>query len=220
MHQTTDLNMEKNILEENEKIAEENEDIFSEKGVRAFNILGAIGSGKTSLIERLKEGISEENKKVGAIAGDLNGKDDYNRFKKKDMSAVAVNTGKDCHLDAHYVSHALEDLELKELDYLFIENVGNLICPVDFPLGTENDVVIVSVTEGDDMIRKHPLIFSRSDLTVLNKVDLAEPMDVDIEVIERDFEEINPHGELIKTNAKDGTGIEKVAEYLEIPFEG
>ncbi len=214
MHQTTDLEMEKNILEENEKIAKKNRDLFSEKNVRAFNILGAIGSGKTSIIEKLKERMDEQ---VGAIAGDLNGKDDYHRFKEKGMSAVAINTGKDCHLDAHYVTHALEDLDLNALDYLFIENVGNLICPVDFPLGTESDLVIVSVTEGDDMIRKHPLIFSRSDLTILNKIDLAEPMDVDIEIIERDFEEVNPHGTLIKTNAKEGYGIDEVAEHLNLP---
>jgi len=215
MHKTTHMDMEKNILEENERIAEKNKKMFEEKGVRAFNILGAIGSGKTSLIERLREGMDE---RVGAVAGDLNGKDDYERFKLKDMPAVAINTGKDCHLDAHYVSHGLEDMELDGLDFLFIENVGNLICPVDFPLGTEADVVVVSVTEGDDMIRKHPLIFSRSDLTVLNKVDLAEAMDVDIDTIEEDFEEVNPHGTMIKTNAKEGEGIEKVAEFLDLPY--
>ncbi len=215
MHKTTHMDMEKNILEENERIAEKNQKMFEEKGVRAFNILGAIGSGKTSLIERLREGMGE---RVGAVAGDLNGKDDYERFKKKDMPAVAINTGKDCHLDAHYVSHGLEDIELDDLDFLFIENVGNLICPVDFPLGTEADVVVVSVTEGDDMIRKHPLIFSRSDLTVLNKIDLAEAMDVDIDTIEEDHGEVNPHGTLIKTNAKKGKGIEKVAEFLDLPY--
>ncbi len=215
MHKTTDMDMEKNILEENEKIAEKNRKMFEENNVRAFNILGAIGSGKTSLIERLKEGMDE---RVGAVAGDLNGKDDYERFKQKDMPAVAINTGKDCHLDAHYVSHGLEDIEMDDIDYLFIENVGNLICPVDFPLGTEADVVVVSVTEGDDMIRKHPLIFSRADLTVLNKVDLAEAMDVDIDIIEEDHKEINPHGTLIKTNAKDGKGIGDVAEFLDIPY--
>ncbi len=217
MHKTTDMDMEKNILEENEKIAKSNSDLFQEKGVRAFNILGAIGSGKTSLIERLKEGMDQ---KVGALAGDLNGKDDYERFKKKDMPAVAINTGKDCHLDAHYVNHGLEDIDLEVLDFLFIENVGNLICPVDFPLGTEADVVVVSVTEGDDMIRKHPLIFSRADLTVLNKIDLAEAMDVDIETIEEDHREVNPHGTLIKTNAKNGKGIDKVADLLDIPYSG
>lgn len=215
MHKTTEMDMEKNILEENEKIAEKNREMFEEKGIRAFNILGAIGSGKTSLIERLKEGMDE---RVGALAGDLNGKDDYERFIEKDMSAAAINTGKDCHLDAHYVNHGLENIDLDELDFLFIENVGNLICPVDFPLGTEAEVVVVSVTEGDDMIRKHPLIFSRADLTVLNKVDLADAMNVDIETIEEDYREINPHGTLIKTNAKEGKGVDEVADFLDIHY--
>lgn len=220
MHKITEVDMEKNILEENERIADENRELFDENGVRAFNILGAIGSGKTTLIERLKEGMKDH--KVGAVAGDLSGNDDRDRFKEKDMSAVSINTGKDCHLDAHYVSHALEHLEdvvdLGVLDFLFIENVGNLICPVDFPLGTEKELVVISVTEGDDMIRKHPLIFSRSDLTVLNKVDLADAMDVDLEVIEEDYNEVNPHGTLIKTDAKKGEGIEKVADFLDLPY--
>lgn len=218
MHKITDVDMEKHILEENENIARENKELFEEKGIRAFNVLGAIGSGKTSLIERLKEGI--ESKKVGAIAGDLTGEDDSRRFKEKGMPSVSINTGKDCHLDAHYVSHALEDEEiaLDDIDILFIENVGNLICPVDFPLGTERDIVVISVTEGDDMIRKHPLIFSRSDLTILNKVDLAEAMDVDLEVIKKDYREVNPHGTLIETNAKDGEGINEVADFLDLPY--
>ncbi len=217
MHKICDVDMEKHILEENEQLAEENQKLFDDKGVRAFNFLGAIGSGKTSIIERLSEGL--DGYKAGALAGDVTGQDDHDRFVEKGMSSVAINTGKDCHLDAHYVSHALEDIDLNELDFLFIENVGNLICPVDFPLGTEADVVIVSVTEGNDMIRKHPLIFAQSDLAVVNKVDLAEPMDVDLSVIEEDFKEINPHGTLIKTNAKEGKGIEEIAEFLDIPYQ-
>ncbi|MFO7792628.1 MAG: hydrogenase nickel incorporation protein HypB [Candidatus Saliniplasma sp.] len=215
MHKVCDVDMEKNILEENEKLAEKNAELFKENGVRAFNILGAIGSGKTSVIERLSEVI--DGKKIGAIAGDLTGEDDHLRFKEKGLISTAVNTGKDCHLDAHYVSHALEDLPVKDLDYLFIENVGNLICPVDFPLGSEKNVVIISVTEGDDMIRKHPLIFAQSDITVINKVDLADMMDVELSVIEEDYERINPHGTLIRMNAKKGEGIDKLAEELDLP---
>lgn len=216
MHKVCNVDMEKNILEENEKLAQENSELFNDKGIRAFNILGAIGSGKTTIIEKLYEAM--ENRSVGAIAGDLNGEDDHQRFKKKGIESVAVNTGKDCHLDAHFVSHGMEDLPLNDLDYLFIENVGNLICPVDFPLGTENEVVIISVTEGDDMIRKHPLIFSQSDIAVVNKVDLADTMEVDLEVIKSDYEEVNPHGELVEMNAKKGEGIEKLAKLLDIPY--
>jgi len=216
MHKVCDVDMEKNILEENEKLADKNAELFKENGVRAFNILGAIGSGKTSLVERLSEGM--DGVKIGAIAGDLTGEDDHLRFRDKGLDSTAINTGKDCHLDAHYVSHALEDLPLEELDYLFIENVGNLVCPVDFPLGTEKDVVVISVTEGDDMVRKHPLIFAQSDITVVNKIDLAEMMDVELSVIEEDYKKINPHGTLIKINAKTGEGIEKLAKELDLPY--
>ncbi len=217
MHKTCDVEMEKNILEENERIAHENEHIFQENDIRAFNVLGAIGSGKTSIIERLYEGM-DGGVTGGALAGDLTGEDDYQRFVDEGMKAVAVNTGKDCHLDAHDVNHALEDLPLKELDYLFIENVGNLICPVDFPLGTERDIVMISVTEGDDMVRKHPLIFAQADVGIINKVDLAEAMDVDLDVIKQDYRNVNPHGKLIKMNAKEGKGIDKLAEELELPY--
>ncbi len=214
MHKTCDVMMEKNILEENSKLARKNAELFKDHNVRAFNILGAIGSGKTTVIEKMAEGMADT--RVGAIAGDLSGKDDYIRFKNRGIPAVAVNTGKDCHLDAHYVSHALEKLPLDDMDILFIENVGNLICPVDFPLGTEMSVVIISVTEGDDMIRKHPLIFAQSEISVLNKVDLAEIMEVDIGVIESDFNKINPHGKLIKTDARKGKGLEELSRMLKI----
>lgn len=216
MHKIVDVSMEKNILEQNQKIADKNSELFKKYGVRAFNVLGAIGSGKTTIIEKLAEGMKEEN--VGAVAGDVSGQDDYLRFIGKDMPSVAVNTGKDCHLDAHYVSHALEDFDLEELDYLFIENVGNLICPVDFPLGTEANIVVISVTEGDDMIRKHPLIFAQSDISIINKVDLADVMEVDLNVIYNDFRKINPHGELIKMDAREGKGVEKLAELLDLPY--
>ncbi|MFO7990975.1 MAG: hydrogenase nickel incorporation protein HypB [Thermoplasmata archaeon] len=216
MHKVVDVSMEKNILEQNQKIAEKNSELFKKHGIRAFNVLGAIGSGKTTIIEKLAEGMKDE--RVGAVAGDVTGQDDYLRFVGKDIPSVAINTGKDCHLDAHYVSHALEDLDLEELDYLFIENVGNLICPVDFPLGTEANIVVVSVTEGDDMIRKHPLIFAQSDISVINKVDLADVMEVDLSIIDNDFRKINPHGELIKMDAREGKGIEKLAELLDLPY--
>lgn len=216
MHKVCDVSMEKNILEENQRIADDNAQLFEEYGIRAFNILGAIGSGKTTAILRLYEGMEDKN--VGAIAGDVAGQDDRLKLTDKGIEAVSVNTGKDCHLDAHYVSHALEDLPLKKIDYLFIENVGNLICPVDFPLGTENNVVIISVTEGDDMIRKHPLIFSQSEITVINKIDLAEAMEVDLDVIAEDYDKVNPHGELIEMNAKKGKGVDELADYLDISY--
>lgn len=216
MHKICDISMEKNILHENQRIASLNQDIFREHGIRAFNVLGAIGSGKTTLVESLYQGMKEE--RVGAIAGDLTGEDDHSRFRALGMPSVSINTGKDCHLDAHLVNHALEDLPLEDIDYLFVENVGNLICPVDFPLGTEADIVVISVTEGDDMIRKHPLIFSMSGIAVLNKVDLADIMEVDLDIIRGDHGKVNPNGVLVECDARKGNGLEELAHHLKLPY--
>jgi len=130
------------------------------------------------------------------------------------IPAANVNTGKECHLDAHLVDHALEDLPLGELDYLFIENVGNLVCPVDFPLGSHKRVVVISVTEGDDMVRKHPAIFAFSDVIVINKIDLADAMEVDPKILERDARRINPAAKIIMMDARRGKGMPELMAAL------
>ncbi|MDD3748878.1 MAG: hydrogenase nickel incorporation protein HypB, partial [Candidatus Bipolaricaulis anaerobius] len=136
------------------ELASRNYQYLQERGVRAFNVMGAIGSGKTLLILRLAERLKEKGVRVGAIAGDVAGNDDHQKFVAAGLVAANLNTGDDCHLDAHRVGHALEGFPLEEVDVLFIENVGNLVCPADFPLGTAGDLVVISVTEGDDMVRK------------------------------------------------------------------
>ena len=117
-------------------------------------------------------------------------------------------------MDAHLVDHALEDLPLGELDYLFIENVGNLVCPVDFPLGSHKRVVVISVTEGDDMVRKHPAIFAFSDVIVINKIDLADAMEVDPKILERDARRINPAAKIIMMDARRGKGMPELMAAL------
>jgi len=150
------------------------------------------------------------------IAGDVAGDDDYKRFKKAGFQAVNLNTGKECHLDAHLVEHALEELDLKSIDVLFIENVGNLICPVDFPLGAEMRAVVISTTEGDDMVRKHPAIFRDADVCILNKIDLADAIGMDPNVVRRDFSAINNNSPFLTTNAKQGEGISELADTFKL----
>jgi hydrogenase nickel incorporation protein HypB len=152
--------------------------------------------------------------RAAAIAGDVSGDDDYQRFVSHGMPAANINTGKECHLDAHLVDHALEDLPLEGIDYLFIENVGNLVCPVDFPVGSHMRVVVISVTEGDDMVRKHPAIFAFSDIIVINKVDLADAMEVDVKILERDAKRINPGAKVVKMDARKGVGLDELASAL------
>ena len=206
--------MEKDILAANRQIAEDNRKLLDKHGIVAFDFLGAIGSGKTLIIEKLADLLKSKGKAVGAIAGDVSGDDDYTRFRAHGMPAANINTGKECHLDAHLVDHALEDLPLDNIQYLFIENVGNLVCPVDFPLGSHKRVVVISVTEGDDMVRKHPAIFAFSDVIVINKIDLAEAMQVDPKILERDAKRVNPAAKIILMDARHGKGLDQLAAAL------
>ena len=214
MHKVVTVDLEKDILSENRGIAAENKKHLEDHGVVAFDFLGAIGSGKTLIIERLAEHLKSQGKRAAAIAGDVSGDDDYQRFVAHGIPAANINTGKECHLDAHLVDHALEDLPLDKVDYLFIENVGNLVCPVDFPLGSHKRVVVISVTEGDDMVRKHPAIFAFSDVIVINKVDLAEAMEVDPKILETDARRANPAAKIIMMDARRGKGLAELAKAL------
>lgn len=214
MHKVVTVEMEKDILSENRHIADHNRALLDEHGIRAFDFLGAIGSGKTLIIEKLVDHLRSKGKRAAAIAGDVSGDDDYQRFVSHGIPAANINTGKECHLDAHLVDHALDDLPLEELDYLFIENVGNLVCPVDFPVGSHVRVVVISVTEGDDMVRKHPPIFAFSDVIVINKVDLAEAMDVDPRILERDARRINPGAKVIMMDTRRGKGMDELVSAL------
>lgn len=216
MHKVVTVDVEKDILSENRRIASENRQRLEEHGIVSFDFLGAIGSGKTLIIEKLIDMLKAKGKRCAAIAGDVSGDDDYQRFIRHGVPAANINTGKECHLDAHLVDHALEDLPLADLDYLFIENVGNLVCPVDFPLGSHKRVVVISVTEGDDMVRKHPAIFAFSDVIVINKVDLADAMQVDPRILERDARRTNPGATVIMMDARRGKGMDELARALGI----
>ncbi len=214
MHKVVTVDMEKDILAANRQLADENKALLEEHGIRSFDFLGAIGSGKTLIIEKLIERLKAKGKRCAAIAGDVSGDDDYRRFTSHGIPAANVSTGKECHLDAHLVDHALEKLPLQELDYLFIENVGNLVCPVDFPLGSHTRVVVISVTEGDDMVRKHPAIFAFSDVIVINKIDLADAMQVDPSVLESDARKINPRAKIVTMGARGDVGIDELLSSL------
>jgi len=207
-----DLQVGKDIYKINREIANEIRGLLDEKGIKAIDFMGSIGSGKTLIIEKLIE-LLKNDWRIGVIVGDVTGDDDYKRIKKYGVQVVNINTGKECHLDAHLIEHALENLNLEDIDLLFIENIGNLVCPADFELGSHKRGVVISVTEGDDMVRKHPLIFQISDFIVINKIDLAPYMDVSIDAILKDIERIAPK-KVFLTDAKSGKGIKELAEWL------
>jgi len=202
------------VLKRQLELAEANRGRLKTSNVTAISVLGAIGSGKTTLIERMIERLSACGISVGTVAADSAGDDDHRRFVARGASSVNLNTQDDCHLDAHRVDHAMDHLPLQEIDVLFVENVGNLICPADFPLGVEREIVVISVTEGDDMVRKHPKIFAQTDLMVVNKIDLADAVGVDPQRIVADYAEINPHGGVVLTDARHERGIEQVISAL------
>jgi len=213
MHQI-DIHLEKDIYEANNRLADANAAHLQDHGVRAFDLLGAIGSGKTSLIERLVPLIRERGLRAGAIAGDVYGDDDFQRIVALGIPAYNANTGKECHLDAHLVEHALEQMPLDDIDILFIENVGNMVCPTDFRLGAEKRIVVVSSTEGDDVVNKHPMMFRGGDIGVINKIDLAPFVGANLDRMESDIRRYNPGMKVFRTNLKTGEGLEGLLDTI------
>jgi hydrogenase nickel incorporation protein HypB len=213
MHQV-DVRIEKDLYAANDALAAENAARLAAHGVLGIDLLGAIGSGKTALIERLAPLLAGRGWRAGAIAGDVYGDDDYRRIAALGIPAVNANTGKECHLDAHIVDHAIDGLPLDEIDVLFIENVGNMVCPTDFALGAKKRVVVVSSTEGDDVVNKHPMMFRSCSIGVINKVDLAPLVGADLDRMERDMRRYNPAILVFRTNLKTGEGIAPLLEAL------
>jgi len=217
MHNITNVGMEYDVLRENNNIAHENYHMLKDHNIVSVDFMGSIGAGKTALIIKIAEKLRAKGVKVCAIAGDVTGVDDFTRMEKSGMEAVNCNTGKECHLDANMVHKTLHSVDLNNIDVLFIENVGNLVCPADFPLGTDYRVVVISTTEGDDMVRKHPDIFIHSDVAILNKIDIADAVDVDPEVIVRDYEKLTGgNKKMLKISVKKEIGIDEVIAALNL----
>ena len=212
MHMIADVEVEKNIMDANKKLAHKNLHKLEDNGIFCVDFVGAIGSGKTTLVEEI---IDNTDYKIGVLAGDVISKFDAGRIEKHDVPVVGLNTGKECHLDAHLVGHGLADLPLEDLDMVIIENVGNLICPVDFELGYHLRIVVVSVTEGDDTVEKHPIIFQTSDVVVINKVDLADAVGADADKMVADAQKLNPKVKVIKSSLKEGLGLDEIIAAIE-----
>lgn len=217
MHMITDVSMEFDVLRENSNIAHENYHLLKEHRIVSVDFMGSIGSGKTAMIIKLAEKLRAKGLKVGAIAGDVTGADDFTRMENSGILTVNCNTGKDCHLTANMIKKKLATMDLDAIDVLFIENVGNLVCPADFPLGTDYRIVVISTTEGDDMVRKHPEIFLHSDIAILNKMDIADAVGVDPKIIMNDYNKLtggNKH--IFPTSVKKDEGLDEIIELMEL----
>lgn len=207
------VQIERNLLEENDRHAARNRAEFRDKGIFAVNVVSSPGAGKTTLlVETLKR---LPDPPLGVIEGDQQTSHDAERIRRTGACAVQVNTGKGCHLDAHMVAHALERLSLPSGGLLFIENVGNLVCPAEFDLGEAAKVVILSVTEGDDKPLKYPDMFAASKLMLINKIDLIPYVDFDIERCIRYARRVNPELVVFLVSAKSGEGLSEWMSWIE-----
>lgn len=204
-----------NILQVNKQLAQKNFEILRKNNVKAIDIMGSIGAGKTSLIEKIVQKLKQKYR-IAVFKGDLTTTIDAERIGRHGVQVVTINTGRECHLDANVVARAIEKINLKEIDLLIIENVGNLICPAEFPLGTDKRIVVVSVTEGPYMIIKHPFTFMNADVMVINKKDLAETMKIDTRKLEKQAIQIKPDLKVAITNALTGEGVEKLIKAMEM----
>jgi hydrogenase nickel incorporation protein HypB len=202
------ISVEEDILAQNNLTAQRNRGFFEAKGVAVVNLMSSPGSGKTTLLE--KSILSLKGKRpVAVIEGDQQTMNDAERIDRAGAPVVQVNTGNGCHLDAEMIRQALKKLELDQDSVLFIENVGNLICPSLFDLGEQIRVVIMSVTEGDDKPLKYPTIFETADLCLINKTDLLPYVEFDIEKVKSNALAVNPLLQILELSAKTGEGMDQ-----------
>jgi hydrogenase nickel incorporation protein HypB len=203
----------KEILKANDSVAVENRDYFDRLGVRVFDVMASPGAGKTTMLlttlDRLAEGL-----RPGVIEGDLASSIDADRIAERGVPVVQINTGGNCHLDAPMIRSALEHLDVSELDLLFIENVGNLICPSNYKLGHHDAVVVSSVSEGHDKAHKYPGIFQKADVILVNKWDLAEVFEYDLDFFVQGVRMVNPDVPILPISARTGEGFEPWMEWL------
>lgn len=207
------INIFTDILEENDKIAVSNREIFRKNNVFVVNLMSAPGAGKTSLIEKTINFL-RNSIKVGVLEGDITSTIDSERFEKYSIPVVQINTGGECHLNAHMVSKALPYFRFDEIDLLIIENVGNLVCPAEFKVGEDMKVMILSIPEGHDKPKKYPLMFRESSVMIINKVDLKDFCDTDLEILKKSALDINPALEIFEVSCKTGIGLQEWSNYF------
>ncbi|TXT58952.1 MAG: putative hydrogenase nickel incorporation protein HypB [Promethearchaeota archaeon] len=207
------IETQKQVEKNNDLIAVGINDRLKERGIKSFDFVGAIGAGKTALIERLSEKFGPDHK-ILVICGDIATRVDADRIQKEFVKAIQINTGRECALNAYHVDKVLKNVNIDEFDVVFVENVGNLICPSEFMLGMDKRITVVSVTEGEWVVEKHPLLFKMSDIAVINKIDLAERLESNTEKMVKDAKDINPNIKVVLTSARTGEGVDELLDLL------
>ena len=213
---TQRINVEKSILSENKRIANENKVFFQRRNITALNLVSSPGAGKTSLLEQTIQQLKTD-KIITVIEGDQQTSRDAERIRNAGARAIQINTGKGCHLNANMVQRALAELKPEDGSYLFIENVGNLVCPANFELGEAARVAILSVTEGNDKPLKYPDIFQNTKLVIISKIDLLPYVDFDVEECKGFIRSINPSANIIELSVKTSEGMQAWLNWLSAP---
>ncbi len=201
------------ILDANDRQAQSNREHFDRYGILAVNLMSSPGAGKTTLLEKTIELLGEELR-IGVIEGDLETNRDAERIREKGAPAYQITTGQACHLDAFMVHEGIHHLPLEELDVVFIENVGNLVCPASYDVGAHLNVVLLSTTEGDDKPEKYPVMFRSAELMLITKIDLLPYMDFDIDRAIKSARSVNPKLDVIKLSSKTGKGFDMWIEFI------
>ena len=208
-----------NILDANDQMANRNRQLLDKAGVLAVNIMASPGAGKTSLIlqtlARLKDRM-----KIAVIEGDIASTIDADRIGREEVAVVQINTGGACHLDANMIGTALDSLSLEDSDLLLIENVGNLVCPAEFHTGAHKRMMLLSIPEGDDKPYKYPLMFTESEVIILNKIDLLPYLDFDTAAFKQAVTGLNPKVKIFPVSCKTGEGIPEWTSWLESELGG
>jgi len=200
------------ILDKNDHEAGHNRSHFDSHGVLAINLMSSPGSGKTTLLEKIADLAAF---KFGVIEGDLETTRDADRIKAKGIPAYQIQTGSACHLDAFMVHKGLHDMPMETIDVCFIENVGNLVCPASYDVGSHLNIVLVSIPEGGDKIEKYPVMFRKADLVLITKTDLLPYFDYDIDHEKKEARKIKPNVDILEINSKDDESINTVIEWIE-----
>ncbi len=208
-----------NVLDANDTLAQANREKFDAAGTYVINMMSSPGAGKTALLERTLDLMRRNKLRLGILEGDVQTTLDADRLARFHVPIVQVNTdpgfGGECHLDANMVRSGLSELPLHDIDILVIENVGNLVCPAEFKVGEDTRVMVYAVTEGEEKPLKYPLMFRSADLVLVNKVDLLEHLDFDLEQFLGNLDAVNPGVQRILTSARTGQGVEEWCEWLE-----
>ena len=199
------------VLKINDEFAARNRQFFSDYGLLAINLISSPGSGKTTLLQQMAARLG---KSMAVVVGDIQTRRDADRILGSGSGAFQIETGGACHLDAHSVGHALQEMEFGGVELCVIENVGNLVCPAAYDLGEAMKIAILSTPEGDDKVLKYPAIFSRISVLLINKMDIADRLDFDVEKVTRECRSLNVHCDIFKIAAKTGLGVDALCEYL------